>query len=97
MSSAIVPVGASAVAEQRVSFTEEQIELLKRTIAKGTSDDELRLFVAVAQPIEESGLDRAQEVLDRHLRIRVLPVPKADSIGQIGVPEEQRERGRVVR
>ncbi|MNC96036.1 hypothetical protein D3C83_133010 [compost metagenome] len=60
-------------------------------------DDGEHAIFAVVEPIEESGLDRAEEVLDRHLRIGVLSVPKSDSIGQISVPEEQRYCGSVVR
>ena len=37
-----------------VAYTPDQIELIKRTVAKGATDDELALFMAVAR---QSGLD----------------------------------------
>lgn len=51
--------GLSAIAEARqpiaiVEYTRDQIELIKRTIAKGLSDDELELFVYQAK---RTGLD----------------------------------------
>ena len=53
-------VGARAVvlrpatAETTIAFTADQLDLLKRTICKGATDDEFRLFVADAQ---RRGLD----------------------------------------
>lgn len=51
MSSELVPIRESS---SHFTFTRDQLELLKRTIAKGTTDDELQLFVQTSQRL---GLD----------------------------------------
>ena len=38
-----------AVDHQVVNFSQEQVELIKRTICKDSTDDELKLFVHVAK------------------------------------------------
>src|SRR5690348_10482252 len=45
----VIPNGSTVI-----EFTPERIELLKRTICKGASNDELELFVGVAR---RTGLD----------------------------------------
>lgn len=52
MGDAIVKGNADAI--ERDQFDREQVDLIKRTICKGASDDELRLFVQTA---ERLGLD----------------------------------------
>jgi phage recombination protein Bet len=54
MTTAIAKTESQAVDIQRGGLNREQVELLKRTIAKGTTDDELQLFVATANRL---GLD----------------------------------------
>lgn len=52
MTTALVPAQTELVTGR--PFAKEQIELIKRTIAKGATDDELQLFIAQAQ---RTGLD----------------------------------------
>jgi phage recombination protein Bet len=53
MSTALVKTGG-ALARQDTSLSNEQIDLLKRTIAKGATDDELQMFIQTSKRL---GLD----------------------------------------
>jgi phage recombination protein Bet len=47
-------ITTALVTSQHIEWTEEQVELVKRTICKGASNDELQLFIKTAQ---RTGLD----------------------------------------
>jgi phage recombination protein Bet len=48
-STALVPVAPAPMVRREPSLRPEQVALLKRTVAKGTSDDEFALFLLVAR------------------------------------------------
>ena len=48
-STALVPVAPAPLVRREPSLRPEQVSLLKRTVAKGTSDDEFALFLLVAR------------------------------------------------
>ena len=72
MENKIITINNNAVSTQ-VRYTEEQIKTVKNTVAKGASDDELKMFIGIA---EKYGLDpfikeiwfikRAKKVKDKN-------------------------------